>query len=96
MVNKNLKSDHELYENGKLILDGLAVHNNKFSGKSVLITGAAGFLGTQFAYYFDCLNNSSFIEKPITVYLWDNFVRGYLIGLKNLKLRRTLLLKKKI
>lgn len=77
MVNKKVNSDHELVENGKLILDGLGQLNTKFSGKSILITGAAGFLGTQFAYFFDCLNNSSSIEKPITVYLWDNFIRGY-------------------
>ena len=83
------------YENGKLILDGLAVHNNKFSGKSVLITGAAGFLGTQFAYYFDCLNNSSFIEKPITVYLWDNFVRGYPDWVEKFKTKKNFIVEKK-
>ena len=61
MVNKNLRSDYELAENGRLILNGLGELNTKFSGKSILITGAAGFLGTQFAYYFDSLNNSLLI-----------------------------------
>ena len=73
----HLESDKELIENGQLVIDGLDHLNNKFSGKKVLITGAAGFLGTQLAYYFDCLNNSNLLEKPISVYLWDNFIRGY-------------------
>jgi len=95
MVNKNLKSDHELAENGKLILNGLGELNTKFSGKSILITGAAGFLGTQFAYYFDSLNNSSSIEKPITVYLWDNFIRGYPDWVEVFKAKKNFVVEKK-
>ncbi len=77
MVDNSLKTDGELINNGELIVDGLAHLNNDFSGKKVLITGAAGFLGTQFAYYFDCLNNSNTLDKPVKVFLWDNFIRGY-------------------
>ena len=95
MVNKNLNSDYELVENGKLILDGLGKLNNKFSGKSILITGAAGFLGTQFAYYFDSLNDSSVLEEPVNVYLWDNFLRGYPDWVKEFKKKKNFFVQKK-
>jgi dTDP-glucose 4,6-dehydratase/UDP-glucuronate decarboxylase len=95
MVDKKSKSDYELAENGKLILEGLKELNNEFSGKSILITGAAGFLGTQFAYYFDSLNNSLTLEKPVTVYLWDNFIRGYPDWVEIFKSKKNFFIQKK-
>jgi UDP-glucuronate decarboxylase len=95
MVKNKLDSDHELVENGKLILNGLGELNKKFYGKSILITGAAGFLGTQFAYYFSSLNNSSLIEKPIKVYLWDNFIRGCPDWIEEFKTNKNFVIEKK-
>lgn len=95
MVNENLRPDRELVENGQLILSGLGELNIKFSGKSILITGAAGFLGAQFAYYFHSLNDSLSIEKRITVYLWDNFIRGYPDWIKDFKNKENFVVEKK-
>lgn len=75
MVNKSNKNA-ELINNANLIILALEKLNSKFSGKTVLITGAAGFLGSQFVYYFDLLNSLEINEKPTKVYLWDNFIRG--------------------
>lgn len=75
MVNKSNKNA-ELINNANLIILALEKLNSKFSGKTVLITGAAGFLGSQFVYYFDLLNSLKINEKPTKVYLWDNFIRG--------------------
>lgn len=75
MVNK-LNKNVELINNANLIIIALDKLNSKFSGKTVLITGAAGFLGSQFVYYFDLLNSLKINEKPTKVYLWDNFIRG--------------------
>ena len=73
MVN-NSRENIELINNANLIINSLGVLNSKFSGKTVLITGAAGFLGCQFVYYFDLLNSLKINEKPTKVYLWDNFI----------------------
>ena len=75
MVNKSNKNA-ELINNANLIILALEKLNSKFSGKTVLITGAAGFLGSQFVYYFDLLNSLKINKKPTKVYLWDNFIRG--------------------
>ena len=94
MKNK-FNSDNELVKNGQLILEGLGDLNKKFCGKSILITGAAGFLGTQFAYYFSNLNKSQLIEKPIKVYLWDNFIRGYPDWIEDFKTNNNFVIEKK-
>jgi FlaA1/EpsC-like NDP-sugar epimerase len=41
---------NELVEDSKLIYDSLGKLNKCFFGKKILITGAAGFLGSQFAF----------------------------------------------
>lgn len=87
--------DDELIENGELIINSLGKLNSKFSGKNILITGAAGFLGTQFSYYFDSLNDSSILEKPATIYLWDNFIRGYPDWIKSFKTKKNFFIEKK-
>lgn len=75
MVNYN--KNIELINNAKLINEALADLNSKFYGKKILITGAGGFLGTQFAFFFNYLNQSINRKDRVTVYLWDNFIRGY-------------------
>ncbi|MDQ3120017.1 MAG: NAD-dependent epimerase/dehydratase family protein [Verrucomicrobiota bacterium] len=48
----------------------------RFSGKTVLLTGAAGFLGSQFVHYFLHLNDSGALQQRCRLVVWDNFVRG--------------------
>lgn len=50
--------------------------NSRFSGKTVLLTGAAGFLGSQFVHYFLQLNESGALNEPCRLVVWDNFLRG--------------------
>jgi dTDP-glucose 4,6-dehydratase/UDP-glucuronate decarboxylase len=50
--------------------------NERFAGKTVLLTGAAGFLGSQFVHYFLQLNDSGALGKRCRLIVWDNFVRG--------------------
>ena len=50
-MNKHLQKVAEI------ILDNLSNEVQKFSGKSVLLTGAAGFLGSNLCSFFYYLNN---------------------------------------
>lgn len=58
------------------ITANLQAHNARFSGKSILLTGGAGFLGTQFSHYFMYLNEEKIIDEPCTLYCLDNYLRG--------------------
>jgi len=58
------------------IIKNLGDKSKRFSGKKILLTGAAGFLGSQFIHYFLTLNDSKEIEKHCTLYCMDNFIRG--------------------
>lgn len=50
---------------------GLDIH--KFSGKTVMITGCSGFLGSWFLAFFQYLNKN-FLQKPVTVIGMDSFI----------------------
>ena len=47
------------------ITANLQHHNARFSGKSILLTGGAGFLGTQFSHYFMYLNEEKIIVEAL-------------------------------
>tara|TARA_B100000029_G_scaffold513585_1_gene613626 strand:- start:1338 stop:2408 length:1071 start_codon:yes stop_codon:yes gene_type:complete len=68
--------DLQLEYDAKAIISGLGKKNQRFSGKNILITGAAGFLGCQFIHYFLKLNQSKILSKPCHIYAWDNYLRG--------------------
>jgi UDP-glucuronate decarboxylase len=68
---------NELVEDSKLIYDSLGKLNKCFFGKKILITGAAGFLGSQFAFYFKYLNETLDESEKVKIYLWDNYIRGF-------------------
>ncbi len=48
----------------------------EFSGKRILLTGGAGFLGAHFIHFFLRLNDSGCLDKPCKLLVWDNFSRG--------------------
>ena len=59
----------------KAIADGIAPDSSKLSGKTVLITGGAGFLGNYFILTLDYLNKHV-LEKPCRIISVDNFITG--------------------
>ncbi|NBV47156.1 MAG: NAD-dependent epimerase/dehydratase family protein [Planctomycetia bacterium] len=48
----------------------------RFAGRTVLLTGAAGFLGSQFVHFFAALNDSGRIARPCRLMALDNYIRG--------------------
>ncbi len=55
------------------IVDRIRPHASKFTGKTVLITGARGFLGRYFIDIFVALNKSV-LDKPVKVIALDNLI----------------------
>lgn len=58
------------------VADGLGTLNERFAGKRILLTGAAGFLGVQFTHYFVALNDRGQLTKPCRLTATDSFIRG--------------------
>ena len=67
-----LKSDIEE------ILDRIKDISDDFSGKTILLTGARGFLGRYFVEIFKQLNTK--VEKPVKVIAVDNFITSGTYG----------------
>ena len=65
-----------IYRDGQEVVANLGALNARFSGKRVLLTGAAGFLGAQFCHYFCALNDSGRLEQPCELLAYDSFIRG--------------------
>lgn len=58
------------------VIANLGERVQRFSGKSLLLTGAAGFLGSQFVHFFARLNDSGLLSAPCRLVALDNYLRG--------------------
>lgn len=67
--------DKNIIIDSKEIIDNLGKMNNLFSGKKILLTGCAGFLGSQFVHYFAQLNALKVLSVPCELICVDNFIR---------------------
>lgn len=66
------------------VVKNLGPLNQRFAAKTVLLTGASGFLGSQFCHYFALLNTDQ-ASTPCRLIAYDNFIRGepqWLAGLR--------------
>ncbi len=68
--------DRHLTRDANEIIQNLGNTNLRFAGKTILLTGATGFLGSQFVHYFLLLNSSGLLKQPCRLIAWDNFSRG--------------------
>ena len=59
----------------KTIAEELGPDSTKLSGKTLLITGGAGFLGKYFILTIDHLNKN-ILQKPCRIISIDNFITG--------------------
>ncbi|HEY4499067.1 MAG TPA: NAD-dependent epimerase/dehydratase family protein [Candidatus Paceibacterota bacterium] len=64
-----------IQEDIKTIADTLGDRTRAFSGKTVLLSGGAGFLGSYFRGVFDYLNKNV-LDTPVTVISLDNYITG--------------------
>ncbi len=67
--------DQFLRDDAQKVVTALGGLNDKFSGKTILITGASGFLGSHFVHYFVTLNNNILFKRPCRIIALDNFIR---------------------
>lgn len=65
----------------------------RFSGRTILLTGAAGFLGAQFVHFFARLNDSGVLERPCRLLALDNHLRGVPAWLGSVAARGDILLR---
>ena len=64
-----------IQEDIKTIAGNLKPISDKLGGKTILITGGAGFLGNYFLRTIDFLNKN-ILKKPCRVISVDNFITG--------------------
>lgn len=65
----------------KTIAADIASESGKLSGKTILITGGAGFLGNYFIMVLDYLNKN-ILKKPCRIISVDNFITGLKYNIK--------------
>lgn len=58
------------------VAENLGEKSLVFAGKNILLTGAAGFLGSQFVHFFSHLNETLLEKTPCNLVAMDNFLRG--------------------
>jgi dTDP-glucose 4,6-dehydratase/UDP-glucuronate decarboxylase len=90
-----MRMDKHLVNDAEEVIANLGSKTERFAGKTILITGGAGFLGVHFVHFFLRLNDSGALAKPCHVVLWDNFGRGIPDWLEPLKSRKDLVCEKK-
>ena len=74
MSSTAIAPDHRLYhEDTQRIVDNIRDEAQRLSGKTILITGGAGFLGRHFIRVFRRLNEAV-LRKPVRVLSVDNFI----------------------
>lgn len=56
------------------IVTNLGNKINIFSGKSILLTGAGGFLGSAICSFVFYVNQNKLLDKPITLFAYDKFI----------------------
>lgn len=62
-------------EDVRNIVEGIGDSVKRFNGKTVLITGGAGFLGKYLVWTFEYLNENV-LEQPAKLIILDNFIVG--------------------
>jgi dTDP-glucose 4,6-dehydratase/UDP-glucuronate decarboxylase len=68
--------NQHLSRDASAVIQNLGETSRRFSGKRILLTGAAGFLGSQFMHYFAALNDSGKLHKSCKLIALDNLMRG--------------------
>jgi UDP-glucuronate decarboxylase len=68
--------------------------NLRFANKRILLTGAAGFLGSQFVHFFARLNETILVQNPCLLVAMDNFLRGIPSWLKEFEGRKDIIIQK--
>jgi dTDP-glucose 4,6-dehydratase/UDP-glucuronate decarboxylase len=68
--------DRHLVADAERVVEDLGELNQRFRGKTVLLTGAAGFLGSQFVHYFLRLNETALVDSRCRLMAWDCYARG--------------------
>jgi dTDP-glucose 4,6-dehydratase/UDP-glucuronate decarboxylase len=76
MINLSPAFDQNLVKDARDVLSNLGELIKNFAGSKVLLTGAAGFLGSQFLHFFALLNDSNELGKKCNIFAMDNFLRG--------------------
>ena len=94
MINLNKNSNIVVNSDINYILNSLSNDLKKLSGKKILITGGAGFLGYYLIQSLVCWNKSFENLKPIQILVYDNFIRGMPNWLKLLRKNPNIMIKK--
>ncbi len=87
--------DEQILIDAKQVIGALDGLNERFAGKTILLTGAAGFLGCHFVHYFLALNDLNVLSKPCRLVAWDSFIRGVPDWLKSSENRSDMVCEKR-
>lgn len=70
-----MQSDNVVHDDVKEIIENVGADAHRFAGKTVFLSGGAGFLGRHFTALFRRLNNEV-LAKPCKVISADNYITG--------------------